>query len=127
MRSFLLKIKGFVLSLWMLPQESIACFLLLGYIWRKRILYMLPHHSAIVFRVEGFKGGVSLGRIVFVGRYDKSLVMHEYGHCRQSLYLGPLYLVVIGIPSLIWCKIYKRVGKPYGWFYTEHWADKLGA
>ena len=55
---------------------------------------------------------------------------HEYGHCRQSEYLGWLYLIVIGIPSLIWCLCYnaeKRGGlKDYYKFYTEAWADKLG-
>ena len=28
--------------------------------------------------------------------------VHEYGHTIQSIILGPLFLLVIGIPSCIW-------------------------
>ncbi len=33
---------------------------------------------------------------------SERILVHEYGHCVQPLILGPLYLVVIGIPSLTW-------------------------
>ncbi len=33
------------------------------------------------------------------------ILLHEYGHCIQSLILGPLYLLVIGIPSTLWCNL----------------------
>jgi hypothetical protein len=55
-------------------------------------------------------------------------IQHELGHSIQSLILGPLYLIVIGLPSWIWFTWYnngkdKRVS--YYWFYTEAWANKL--
>lgn len=60
------------------------------------------------------------------------LRVHEYGHTIQSLLLGPLYLIVIGLPSFVWSR-WKRLiwlrresGIPYSWFYTERWADWLG-
>ena len=72
------------------------------------------------------RGGVSLGKYIIVNQWMPTKeIMHEYGHCRQSKYLGPLYLLVIGIPSLIWAIFGKR-GDAYYTFYTEKWADKLG-
>ena len=59
---------------------------------------------------------MSLGPFLFVGEhmelpptaagFDQTqfsrLLVHEYGHAIQSAILGPLYLPLIGIPSLIW-------------------------
>lgn len=30
------------------------------------------------------------------------LLVHEYGYTIQSLIFGPLYLIIIGIPSTLW-------------------------
>jgi len=73
------------------------------------------------------KDGVSLGHFIFYPSGKSQMLKHEYGHYRQSLMLGPMYLIVIGIPSFIW-SIYYRITKPncsYYSFYTERWADKL--
>jgi hypothetical protein len=74
--------------------------------------------------------GISLGCFVFVEEKDSELLKHEYGHCLHSALLGPLYLLVVGFPSLIWNKCFrawrKKRGKAYSWFYTEAWADKWG-
>ena len=75
--------------------------------------------------------GVSLGKYIFVWRNaDENYVKHEYGHSKQSLYLGWLYLLVIGIPSAIWSKCFlgyrRKHNVGYYEFYTEKWADKLG-
>ena len=55
---------------------------------------------------------------------------HEKGHRIQSKILGPFYLIVIGIPSIIWATLHsfcKPISKiDYYWFYTEKWADKIG-
>lgn len=101
-----------------------------------------PHyiyHGAIVTECkENFN--ISLGMFIFVGeqkmgespeRLQKTLV-HEYGHTIQSLLLGPLYLLVIGVPSGLWCNVpyFRKVRKEknisYYSFYTEKWADRLG-
>lgn len=82
-------------------------------------------------------GGVSLGMFIFSKEFDPRIYFrsteiteivrdHEYGHVLQSLMLGWFYLIVIGIPSVIWVLIYKKTNKSYYWFYTESWADKLG-
>lgn len=60
------------------------------------------------------------------------LLVHEYGHTLQSIILGPLFLPVIAIPSLVWAsfpffrKIRKKKKISYYWLYTEKWANVLG-
>ena len=74
-------------------------------------------------------GGLSLGNSIFVKNgivMNYNLWRHEWGHTRQSLYLGWFYLPVIGIPSLIWAAIWKKDYGPYYNFWTEKWADRLG-
>ena len=76
--------------------------------------------------------GMSLGRYIFVTEEQASMndyVAHEAGHSIQSLYLGWLYLLVIGLPSVIWNKCFEKYRQKhnisYYSFYTEKWADKL--
>lgn len=65
-------------------------------------------------------------------RNCNKVAVHEYGHTYQSLLLGPLYLIVIGIPSLSWSRMkrYKELrrkyGVPYSFFWPEQWANSLG-
>ena len=60
------------------------------------------------------------------------ILLHEYGHTVQSLILGPLFLIVVGIPSFIWAalpvfdRLRERKGLSYYWFYCEKWATNLG-
>ena len=70
--------------------------------------------EGFVINIDGYKDNPTL--------WD-----HEHGHARQSLYLGPFYLFVIGIPSLLWACLYRKHKRgSYYAFYTEKWADKLG-
>lgn len=34
---------------------------------------------------------------------SEKTIKHEYGHQLQSYILGPLYLLIIGLPSGLWC------------------------
>ncbi|MDO4197698.1 MAG: hypothetical protein Q4D13_01750 [Erysipelotrichaceae bacterium] len=62
------------------------------------------YHKAYV-TVWDLKVSLSMGQYLFVSKnYNRYLLMHEYGHSFQSLYLGPFYLILVGIPSMIWCK-----------------------
>ena len=77
---------------------------------------------------KGFPGGITLGEYILLGSMDDRVsVHHEYGHTKQSRLLGPLYLIVIGLPSILWAW-YWTSGRKYDYydFYTEKWADKLG-
>ena len=75
-------------------------------------------------------GGVTLGRYIFVNQYFKDLsnvILHERGHVKQSRILGPLYIIIIGIPSILWAGLHNTIApnKSYYWFYTESLANKL--
>lgn len=74
---------------------------------------------------------MSLGDYLFVSPMSsQKSIQHEYGHSRQSNILGPLYLIVIGIPSLLHNIVYylcSKIGIKWNYysFYTEYWANKL--
>ena len=81
--------------------------------------------------------GLSLGPFVFIPSARSAserdlLLVHEYGHTLQSLALGPLYLFVIVLPSLIWARSRRlarrrrNAGVSYYSFYTERWASSWG-
>lgn len=121
-------------------QTFVGFILFLANIRRRHFFY----HGAIV-TVWGSLSSVSLGMFLFVAGAGKrgergaegerepsrALVVHEYGHTIQSLLLGPLYLPVIGLPSLIWANLpvfvqKRRNGVPYSAFWTESGANRLG-
>ncbi len=99
-----------------------------------------PHFAyqgalAVIWPVRS--GSMSLGRFLFLHESyrpgDRALLTHEYGHTIQSLILGPLYLFVIGLPSLLWAglPVFQRRRHDrhvsYYSFYPEKWANALGA
>lgn len=113
-----------ILWIWQLPQN------LLGLLF---FVALRPEHSekfgsATAYFATRMRDGISLGQYIFIqaGRGTPNILCHEYGHCRQSLYLGPLYLLVIGLPSLIHAALYRPEKGNYYDFYTEKWADRLG-
>lgn len=114
---------------WQLPQNILG----LGYriVLYKDISAKLtsPKENYIVYLKET-PNGVTLGKYIFVHRRYNNLsyvVRHESGHVKQSRILGPLYLLVIGLPSIIWAASHKYIApdKSYYWLYTESWANKL--
>ena len=119
-----------------LPQSLLGLIVYLGIRWldpqalREDYLPL-----AIVLESRRVWGGLSLGRYVFIHNQSESpaereqLIRHELGHARQSMRLGPLYLLVIGLPSLLWAGLHATglfPGLAYGWFYTEQSANRLG-
>jgi len=133
--------EGFIFFLnctWGIIQSSIGFFLFIGFIDK-------PHfwHKGSIVTVGAtrkgmkIKGGVSLGLFIFITHDIKkeqinksSLVKHEYGHVLQSILLGPLFIPVAGLPSLIWARFFagwrKKHKRDYYSFYTESWADMWG-
>lgn len=116
-----------LLYLWQLPQNLLG--LLLVAILRPEDIYEID--SSLLCYASRMRGGISLGRYIIVRSdlkdYKGNTEKHELGHSRQSFYLGPLYLFVIGIPSLLWAAWWNRDrGMSYYSFYTERWADRLG-
>lgn len=112
--------------LWQLPQN--ICGLVFSLFHKGALIK--EYEDAIVYRSKRMYGGVSLGRYIFVNKFaGMKMVKHEYGHCMQSKRVGWLYLLAIGIPSIVWCYL-KGKGyfkdRSYYSFYTERSADKLG-
>ena len=112
---------------WCLPQT------LLGLIWfiyiklSKNYYKSYKYKNAYLTEYIRMTNGVSLGYFIFSSGLDTT-TRHEYGHYKQSLMLGPLYLLVIGLPSIMWAIVHSNfnLSKSYHSFYTEKWADKLG-
>ena len=98
---------------WGLPQTLLGFIVLLINIKNKHYFY----HGAIITE-RNVPSSVSLGMFVFTTtnpmkdkrtknkipdeELSKRLLVHEYGHTIQSLIFGPLYLIVMGIPSTLW-------------------------
>lgn len=59
-------------------------------------------YGRIVFNVGYHWGGVSLGPVIVTQNYvTLHTTLHELGHSIQHLIWGPLFFIVIGIPSAI--------------------------
>lgn len=104
------------------------------------------YHGAVITKWK-LQSSVSLGLFVFVAKEErcypeqgitskdeaaKRLLVHEYGHTIQSLLSGPLYLIVFGLPSMLWgflpnCHEKRKTkGISYFDFFTESGANRLG-
>ena len=117
---------------WQLPQTLIGWFVYQYIKFKDKNCIVDEHyhktgHYAVMTKSEDFMGGVSLGRYVFTNMQDGWISYdHEFGHSIQSLMLGPLYLIIIGLPSsLLAANISDAFNKRYYWFYTEKWADSI--
>ena len=119
--------KKMLLWIWQLPQNIAG--------WLLRLTCKSSWQTndfTIYYRYKFFKSAVSLGNYIIADMqcgHNYKMAKHEHGHQKQSRMLGPLYLIVIGLPSLLG-NIYSRIfHKSYEWYYKqpwEAWADKLG-
>lgn len=122
---------------WALPQNILAVILLLLLMLKnpkRRIFY---YHGAVVTHWK-FRSSMGLGMFIFFGhhrtpgKYSSQVLVHEYGHTIQSVLLGPLFLPVIGLPSLLWAfipycgQLRKDKEISYYDFYCEAWANYEG-
>ena len=120
-------LKNILLYIWQLPQNLVG-LLVVSHLWP---VPNVRFRGEMICYSERMRGGISLGRyIILARRYwegNGDTELHEYGHALQSRYLGPFYLIVIGLPSLIWAWWWNEDrGVSYYSFYTERWADILG-
>lgn len=104
--------------LWELPQ--LLAGLLVALMVRPYTTYLYKEAIVVVHR---FRFNVALSRLILINKPTSNKLQHEYGHVIQSMYLGPLYLLVIGIPSLLHCVFHGC--EYYYHFYTEKWANRL--
>lgn len=118
-----------LLFLWQLPQNFVAL------VWLSvagPVKKIACRHYNVAFSARMPKGasGVSLGTFAIVSpahSTDQRVIRHELdGHTVDSKIFGPLYLLVIGLPSVLHLLWHNRFGKgrPYHDFYTERRADR---
>ena len=123
------KVMSLLSWIWQLPQNIIGCLI-------TSLMCYEVFPGAYGWCNSSSTGSVSLGSYVILGSgRDINTYRHESGHQKQSQLLGPLYLLVIGLPSLcwagLWCNLkmvrhFTESNISYYDFYTERWADKLG-
>lgn len=126
-------VKIFLLTIWQMPQSFIGLLylLLLLATGNKRCMYITYSKLSIPIITVQTKiagGSVSLGMFVFISPAASAVTeVHELGHTVQSVYLGPLYLIAIGIPSFIWAATHRLILPKVSYydFYTERWADSI--
>jgi hypothetical protein len=126
---------------WELPQTLLG---LIIFLLTKKASEKV-HVDTFLTTTYGF--GISLGAFIFAPdeviyttfRYqDPALearrsILHEYGHSIQSKILGPLYLIIVGLPSLTMnlMSTYslkygsKKFYKNYYKRFPESWADSI--
>lgn len=78
-----------------------------------------------------FSGGISLGLYVIMDDdASENTKKHEWGHTRQSIRWGWLYLLTVGIVSFTWCGLRGIIPswrkKDYYSIWPEKQADKYG-
>jgi hypothetical protein len=127
-----------LLFIWELPQILLGILVFAIMKSRQKIIKIEPESHR--FSIETDNIGVSLGWIIFWTKEGNRFPhlkndcrMHEFGHAKQSVMLGPLYLIVVGIPSILRVLYSKWYYNKYGysWKYyfngfPENWADRLG-
>lgn len=116
---------------WGLPQTLLGALICLKHI-------RCPHRAyrGCIETQWNSRGGMSLGLFIFTPKDEDSrfepVRVHEYGHCIQSLLLGPLYLIVIGVVSYTWANLpyFRKMRREKKILYTscfvESWASKWG-
>lgn len=139
--------KGLVYGIWQCTWGFLQSLLgMIVFLIHHKDKHYTYHGAAIT--VWKNKSSLSLGMFVFVTaepyfiekfkrkmsaeELSNRLLVHEYGHTIQSLILGPLYLIFIGIPSTLWGFLpnlnKKRRDEKISYFdfFTEKWANSLG-
>lgn len=128
---------------WGYFQTSLGFFI---YLWFFKCKH--SYYQGVVRTVWNSSAGLSLGLFIFTPKepdpsdrssyairekqWCEEVAVHEYGHTIQSLLLGPLYLLVVGIPSICWAglpkcqKMRQEKHIPYTRFYCEKWASRWG-
>jgi len=121
--------KKALLWLWQAPQHLLAMVIRKILYMADKVVFEADHHGTIFIGVDVLMG-LSLGNYIFIHRaYGEKVKNHELGHSVQSRRLGPLYLLIIGLPSLIGNIYDRKYKKGSAWYYKqpwEAWADRLG-
>lgn len=143
MKRFWIRVGLFFLFFWELPQNLVGLFLIyiVNFGADKVMTYDgIKIGSNIFYLKRGCSAGVCLGEFICFPYWSFTSVnladkQHERGHRIQSRILGPLYLILVGIPSVVRNLRFRIKQRKYPlyklvkWYYSgypEKWADNLG-
>lgn len=112
--------KEVLLYIWQLPQNLLGLALYKIYKGHEICTKEVCGNGIKCKLSPQMAGGITLGKYIIVN--NPKHLYHELGHTKQSKRLGPLYLLVIGLPSLIHAGLHSKVckDKNYYHFYTDH-------
>lgn len=120
----------FVQFTWGLIENIIGFIVFLFFISKPHSMYKNSFRTSLGDR---YSGSFSIGNFIFIAEdlpcsYDNYTLRHEYGHCKQNLFYGPLSLFIFKIPSVIhfWVCNFKHDFTNYYKFYPEKYANLLG-
>lgn len=111
-----------LLFIWQLPQNIVALIMMP---FMGKLTKVKYENYCYAFEGEKMSGSISLGNFIILSKYGaKSVttIAHEYGHVVDSHKYGPLYLFIIGIPSIL--NAWFHFTECYHDWYTEKWANK---
>ena len=112
-----------LLFIWQLPQNLVA-LVMIPFLGKLKVVDKT--NWCTCYEGENMQGGISLGSFAFVSPYSAKkpeVVAHELkGHTVDSRWMGPLYLLIVGLPSILnaW---FNFTDCYYDWF-PEKWANE---
>lgn len=115
----------FILFIWQILQNLIGIGFWIYFKLRGDLETIVKNKYSKVYRSKYMSGGISLGSFAFVSdnlAKKETAVRHEQGHMWDSKVMGPLYIFIVGIPSLL--NAVNGFTKCYYDFYCEAWANK---
>ena len=107
------------LFIWQILQNLVA-LAMMPFLGKMTLMYKKRYCWS--FYCTNMRGSISLGNFIFLGSKSDTTAGHELGHVVDSHWMGPLYLFIIGIPSILWAAKFKT-GNYYK-FYTERRANR---
>lgn len=114
-----------LLFIWQLPQNIVA-LIMMPFLGKKKLISYKS--KCFAYECSRMMGGISLGTFAFLSPSSaKSLesVAHEQdGHTMDSKIFGPLYLLVIGLPSILHAWLHTDCPCYYH-FFTEKRANRF--
>lgn len=121
-----------VQAIWEQPQTALGAGLLLLSWALGRVERVERRGGRMLVRIRG--AAVSLGHFVFHDDRESrwffpgsGVVEHEYGHTFQSRWLGPLYLPLVGVPSVarvLYAIAYREITGRRWRGYFDGWPEK---
>ena len=117
----------FILFIWQILQNLIGIGFWVYFKLRGDLETIVTNKYSKVYRSKYMSGGISLGSFAFVSNNlakKETAVRHEQGHMWDSKVMGPLYVLIVGLPSLLNAAF--DFTKCYYDFFCERWANRHG-